>query len=91
MLGLSKKEFFIILGLSVGVWVITIPVQIFTGADIKYDLLSGNGCQLTGYPIAKCIYPNETSIPFWMWHALNVIVWFLVLNLLWRIFKKRKS
>lgn len=88
MLGFTKKRFFITLGLSVFIWVISIFIQFFAGINVKYSLFSGDRCQLTGFPIADCLY-SSSPIPFWAIHAVNISMWFLIISLLATFLKRR--
>lgn len=90
MWGFSKKRFFITLGLSVGVWVISIVVQAATLYKVTFSLL-GSSCQLTGFPIAECLRGEPGQLPFWVIHLLNITFWFWVIHLLWSWFEKRKK
>lgn len=81
MLGFSKKRFFITLGLSVVVWLVTVVVQGYI-TFAKYIGTFSTGCPATGYPIDICIiqgpYIPPTVIIF-----INILFWFWVIHLFW--------
>lgn len=86
MFKFSKKRFFITLGLSIGVWLISIFVQGITLYAVKFNLFSGSACEITGFPLARCIY-NGTQIA--ILQLINIFIWFLVINLAVYWVKKR--
>ncbi len=82
------KKFFITLGLSVVVWFISIIIQGVTLNNVKFSLFSGSACEITGFPIATCIYgKNITSLGI---QLFNIFFWFWVIHLFWKWFGKRK-
>lgn len=87
MLGFTKKRFFVTLGLAVGIWVITIFVQFALGINVKFGLFSGDSCQLTGFPIADCLY-QSSKIPFWIIHIFNILFWFILIHFIGKFVKR---
>lgn len=86
---MSKKGFFLILGLSVGIWFISILIQSYTEAFISGKVgysFFGSSCYPTGYPFAKCV--NEFENPFGL-YLINIIFWFIVIWLIWKVIFKR--
>lgn len=86
MLGFSKKRFFVTLGLSIGVWVISGVIQAITGFADYFTVF--HRCSLTGYPIALCISSND-QIKVTLVSIVNVAIWFWVIHLFWKLFEKR--
>lgn len=89
MWGFSKKRFFITLGLSVVVWVISNFIQLLNSNywPAGFSLLGGS-CTVTGYPIALCL-PEYEKVKILAIYFLNVVFWFFVIHLFWNWFKKR--
>ncbi|OGE32126.1 hypothetical protein A2631_03345 [Candidatus Daviesbacteria bacterium RIFCSPHIGHO2_01_FULL_44_29] len=87
---MTKKRFFVTLVLSFLVWFVSIFVQAFTAYNAPLTLL-GSGCQLTGFPVALCIYTSDIGAPFWSIHILNVVIWFWVIHFFWGFFSKKKT
>lgn len=89
MLGLSKKRFLVTLGLSVGVWVVTNFVQLFSSSywPAGFSLLGGS-CTVTGYPIALCLASYE-KVKIFLIYLINITFWFWVIHLFWKRFEKR--
>ena len=81
MLGFSKKRFFLTLGLSVLVWVISALAQFLTMYNVRFSLFSSSSCQITGFPIAKCIYQSSDQLPFWIIDLANIFFWFWVIHI----------
>lgn len=90
MLGFSKKRFLVTLGLSVVVWLISGFVQFLTNKGEFGSYVFGQGCELTGYPIALCILSND-KIRFFSVVLTNIFLWVWVLHFAWRFIEKRKS
>lgn len=88
MWGFSKKRFFITLGLSVLIWIITVVVQLFSTFS-KYIGTFSTGCQVTGYPIDLCTLPSQ-KVPALLVIAINIIFWFWVIHLFIGWFSKQK-
>ncbi len=74
------------LGLSVVVYFLSVLIQFLTGFNVSYSFLSDTGCQLTGYPIAKCIYNKS----FLFVDLVNIVIWFWVIHLVWGFVSPRK-
>lgn len=89
MFGFSKKRFFITLGLSVLVWVISAIIQAYVTFG-KYIGTFTTGCQVSGYPIDVCSLqgPNVSS-KFVI--ILNILFWFWVIHLFWGWVEKKSS
>lgn len=91
MFEFSKKRFFITLGLSIVIWYITVIIQGIVGFNAPFNLLaSGSNCQLTGFPIAQCIYSSSNRISVWLVNLINIMVWFWVIHFLWGLFSKKR-
>lgn len=88
MLGFSKKRFFITLGLSVVVWLVSGLIQALTNKGEFGSYVFGTGCELTGYPIALCISSND-KVKFFLVIIANIVLWFWVIHLFWHWFEKR--
>ena len=73
------------------VWVISALVQFFTLYKVKFSLFSDSSCQLTGFPIADCIYEAPGQIPFWVIDFINIFFWFWVIHLFWNWFDKSRN
>lgn len=84
----SRKRFLITLGLSVVIWIISGLIQALTGFSSYFTIF--HKCTLTGYPIALCILSNDL-IKISLISIVNILFWFLVVNLLWNWFKKSKT
>ncbi|MBI4038389.1 hypothetical protein HY384_00355 [Candidatus Daviesbacteria bacterium] len=82
------KKFFITLGLSILVWVISGILQAVTGFSSYFTVF--HSCSLTGYPIALCLSSTD-SVKVTLISVANVIVWFWVLHFVWNWFDKRKN
>lgn len=87
-MGFSKKRFFVTLGLSVGVWVASMVVQGAFFYKIKFSLFSGSSCEITGFPIANCIYDGKQAL---LIQLVNVLFWFFFIHLFWGWVDKRRS
>lgn len=81
------KRFLITLGLSVGMWLITVVIQAYAEAPKYVALLTQSKCSATGYPVPDCI----KGIPEIIIYLINITFWFWVIHLLWGWFEKRKS
>lgn len=90
MWGLSKKRIGIELVMSIGIWLISLFIQVLTLYNIPVNLL-GSSCQITGFPVAMCVYGRQGGFPFWGIHLINISFWFVVINLFWGWFKKAKN
>lgn len=91
MLGFSKRRFFVTLGLSILIWLVSGVVQLLVQQDTTLALFSfGGSCEITGYPIALCISNND-DIKFLLISFANIMLWFWVLHFGWKWFDKRRS
>lgn len=92
MLGFSKKRFLITLGLSVGVWIVSMMVQFFfKGDNINYGFfIFAKSCEVTGYPIARCL-PDYDKGAIYLTYFINLFFWFWVIHLFWGWFQKRNN
>lgn len=90
MWNFSKKRFFVTLGLSVVVWLVSIVIQGITLYKVTFSLF-GSSCQLTGFPIADCIRSGSGYLPFWVIHIINIFFWFFVIHLFWGWFEKSRN
>ena len=80
------KRFFLTLGLSILVWVISGIVQALIGFSGYFTIF--HSCSLTGYPISLCISSNDQT-KVTLISAVNIIFWFWVLHFAWNWFEKR--
>ncbi|MBI2600090.1 hypothetical protein HYW43_04215 [Candidatus Daviesbacteria bacterium] len=89
--GFNKKRFFITLGLSILIWVITNFIQLFSPNywPAGFSLLGGS-CTVTGYPIALCLAEYEKAKIFLVYLA-NITFWFWVIHLFWNWFEKGRN
>lgn len=87
MLGFSRKRFFITLGLSVGMWVITALIQAYVTFS-KYLGTFSSGCQVTGYPIDVCVLMGP-DVPAILIILINIFFWFWIIHLFWNFFQER--
>lgn len=90
MFGFSWKRFLVTLGVSVGVWVVTNFVQLFSSSWPAGFSLLGGACTVTGYPLAFCFSAQEKAkiIPIYF---INILIWFWVLHFAWNFFDKRRK
>ena len=88
MLGFSWKRFFITLGLSILIWLVSVFIQGMSLYKIKFGLFSGSTCEITGFPIAMCTYNGAQAL---MLQVINLFFWFWVIHLFWGWFDKRKG
>jgi len=88
MLGLSKKRFFITLGLSVGIWLVSGFIQALIGFSDYFSIF--HKCSLAGYPIALCISSNSQA-KIVLTSFVNIIFWFWVIHLFWSWFNKSRN
>ncbi len=88
MWGFSKKRFFITLGLSVVVWVVTNFIQLFNSTywPAGFSLLGGS-CTVTGYPVALCLASYEKA-KILLICIINIAFWFWVIHLFGKRFNK---
>ena len=88
MWGFSKKRFFITLGLSVGIWLISGFIQAWIGFSDYFTVF--HTCSLTGYPISLCVSSNN-QIMIASVSVINIFIWFWIIHLFWGWFEKSKS
>lgn len=86
MLGFSWKRFFVTLGLSVGVWLITVLIQAYVTFS-KYLGTFSSGCQVTGYPIDVCALRGP-DVPAILVIFINIFIWFWVIHLFMRFLRR---
>lgn len=90
MMGFSKKRFFITLGLSILIWVVSGLAQALFNKGEFGSYVFGSGCELTGYPIALCVSINERA-KFTLVLLANIIIWFWISHFIWKWFEKRDN
>ncbi len=73
------KKFFITLGLSIVVWVVSAVIQAYTTFG-RYIGTFSSGCQVTGYPIDVCKIRGP-EIPTILIILINILFWFWVIHL----------
>lgn len=88
MWGFSWKRFFVTLGLSVGIWMVSMMVQGITGFSDYFNVFGK--CSLTGYPIPLCIQSNN-QFKMALISLLNITIWFWIIHLFWGWFEKRQE
>lgn len=81
------KRFFVTLGISIGVWVITNFIQLFNSSGWTAGFLLSGSCTVTGYPIALCLAGYEKAKIFLV-YFINITFWFWVIHLLGNWMKK---
>lgn len=86
-MGFSKKRFFITLGLSVGVWIITVITQAFIESPKYIAFFTQSKCSATGYPFSACIQ----GVPEEVVYLINIFFWFFIIHLFWSWFNKRNN
>lgn len=91
MWDLSWKKILVTLGLSIAIWFLSVFVQFFTFFKVKFTLFSSSSCQLTGFPIADCIYESPDQMPYWVIDLINIFFWFWIIHFFWGWFNKNKS
>lgn len=86
---MTKKRFFVVLGISIIIWSVSSFIQIFVvdGWQLGFSLLGGS-CTVTGYPLAFCL-PEQQWLKVKGLYAVNIVFWFWAVHLSWRRFKKR--
>ncbi len=86
-MGFRWKRFFITLGLSVVVWLISAFIQVYATFGNYLGTFS-SGCQVTGYPIDVCKLRGP-DIPAIFIIFINILFWFWIIHLFWNWFDKR--
>lgn len=90
-MGFSRKRFFITLGISMVIWLISGAIQLVVQQDMTFGFFSfGGSCEITGYPIALCVSSNN-NIKFLLVSLINIILWFWVIHLFWGWFGKNRN
>lgn len=90
MLGFSKKRFLLTLGLSILIWYVSVVIQGITGVNAPFGILgSGNVCNLTGFPVAQCIYSSSLGMSVWVINLINIVIWFWVIHFFWNLFARK--
>ncbi len=85
------KRFFVTLGLSILIWLVSGIAQLILQQDRTLGFFSfGGSCVITGYPIALCISSNDQT-KFILISVVNVMLWFWVLHFVWKWFDKRNN
>ena len=87
---MNIKRFFITLGLSVLIWLISVFLQALLSLNTSFNLF-GSACTITGFPIATCIYERKGQVPASVIALTNIAFWFWVLHFSWKWFNKGKS
>lgn len=83
MWGFSKKRFFVTLGLSILIVLLTsFLTQLYDREDWKLNWLSLSSCAITGYPIKACLYNPGQGLLISI-GLINIAFWFLIINLLY--------
>lgn len=90
MWSFSKKRFLITLGLSIVVWYLSVIFQGLSSYNAPFNLLLSETCKITGFPIARCIYPDPYTVPFWVVILINIIFWFWIIHLITGFFTSAK-
>lgn len=90
MWNFSKKRFFITLGLSILVWLISGLVQMLLNKGEFGSYVFGTSCEITGYPIARCV-SSYLKLEIILNYLINVIFWFWVIHLFWGWFQKSRN
>lgn len=86
MWGFSKKKFFITLGLSTLIWIISAIIQAFIEAPKYIAFFTQSKCSATGYPITECVQ----NIPEIFIYLINITFWFWAIHLFWGFFNKKR-
>lgn len=89
MWGFNKKRFLITLGLSFLLWLISVVIQVIFSYKTSFSLF-GSTCQLTGFPIARCVYESKDQLPSWFVVLVNIFLWFWVIHLFWNFVSKKR-
>ncbi len=87
MWGFTVKRFLITLGLSVGIWIVTVIIQAFIEAPKYIAFFTQSKCSATGYPLVNCL----GGIPEIIIYLVNILFWFWAIHLFWGWFEKSKS
>ncbi len=87
---ISGKRFIITIILSIVIWLSTGFLQFIFNSGNSGAFLFGSACEITGYPLAQCINRANT-VEILIYYFLNILIWFIVINLLIGWFKKTKN
>lgn len=88
-MGFSKKRFFVTLGLSILIWLISGFIQVMFNKGESGNYLFGSGCEVTGYPLAMCVSSDNLPLVFLV-YVINIVFWFWVIHFFWNIFSKKR-
>ena len=88
MLEVGMKRFLITLGLSILVWLASTFIQAMLSYKVSFSLF-GSSCQITGFPIAKCLYDSDGQVPAKAIVLINILIWFWGIHLFWKLFDRR--
>ena len=75
------KRFLVTLGLSVGIWVVSVIIQGYL-TFAKYIGTFSTGCPATGYQIDSCTIPGPYTPPV-VAILINIVFWFWIVRLFW--------
>lgn len=81
----SKKAIFTLV-FAVLIWIITIFIQALIESPKYIATFTRSSCSATGYPFYSCGNSNFELILY----ALNLMFWFIVVNIAWFMIKKFK-
>lgn len=85
------RRFFIILGISVFVLLVSGILQLVFQQDKTFGFFSfGGSCEITGYPIALCLSSNN-QVKIYVTYIINILFWFWLIDLLWNWFNKSRK
>lgn len=91
MLGFERKRFIITLVLSILIWYGSVIIQGLTGINAPFGILgSESRCNLSGFPVAECIYSSRSSVSVWLINITNIIFWFWLIHLVMNLFFKKR-
>jgi len=86
----SRKRFFITLGLSVVVWLISAFIQLTSSDGWPGFNLLGSSCGVTGYPFAFCLSEAQT-LQLFLVYLLNIIFWFWIIHFFTGLLNRQKN
>ncbi len=84
----AKKRFFITLGISIVIWLLSGLVQAIVGFSNYFTVF--HQCSLTGYPIAVCLSSNN-QIKVITISFVNIALWFCMIHFVGNLVKKRNT
>jgi hypothetical protein len=89
-MGINKKRFFITLGLSILIWIISFFIQALNPTYWSGGFMdAGGGCSATGYPLDTCRMPG--NIPSVLAVLVNIVFWYWLVHLISGVFFKKSS